>query len=128
MDAMEGAAVLDGGEAVAGAGVRAPPLVVDLDGTLIRSDLLVESFLALLGADPRAALRALGALRDGKAAFKAALADAAVIDVTTLPFDEDVLALVRTARAGGRETHLASASDHRYVAAVAEHLDGLVPR
>ena len=114
--------MLDGGETEAGARLREPPLVVDLDGTLIRSDLLVESFLALLGADPPAALRAIGALRDGKAAFKAALADAAVIDVATLPFDDDVLAMVRAARAEGRETHLASASDHRYVAAVAEHL------
>ena len=48
------------------------------------------------------------------------MADAAVIDVTTLPFDEEVLALVRRARAEGRETHLASASDQRYVQAVAE--------
>ncbi len=114
--------MLDGGGTIAGAALREPPLVVDLDGTLIRSDLLVESFLALLGADPGAALRALGALQGGKAAFKAALADRAVVDVTTLPFDEDVLALVRAARAQGRETHLASASDHRYVAAVAAHL------
>ena len=106
----------------AGAIVREPPLVVDLDGTLIRSDLLVESFLALAGADPRAALRALLMLRRGKAAFKAAVADAAILDVTTLPFDDDVLALVRRARAEGRETHLASASDQRYVQAVAEHL------
>ena len=122
MGGMQGAAGLDEGDTAVGASLREPPLVVDLDGTLIRSDLLVESFLALLGADPLAALRALGALRRGKAAFKAALADAAVIDVATLPFDEDVLAMVRAARAEGREVHLASASDHRYVAAVAGHL------
>ncbi len=115
---------MDGGGPIAeaGAATRAPPLVVDLDGTLIRSDLLVESYLSLLGADPRGALSALGALRHGKAAFKARIADTAIVDVTTLPFDEDVLALIRMARAEGRETHLASASDHRYVAAVAEHL------
>ena len=115
---------VDGGGPVeeAGATAREPPLVVDLDGTLIRSDLLVESYLSLLGADPRAAVAALGALRDGKAAFKARIADAATVDVATLPFDEDVLALVRAARAAGRETHLASASDHRYVEAVAAHL------
>ena len=113
---------VDGGGVIGGAGGRAPPLVVDLDGTLIRSDLLVESFLSLAGADPAAALRTLGALRGGKAAFKAAVADAARVDVTTLPFDDDVLALVREARAAGRETHLASASDARYVRAVAAHL------
>lgn len=114
--------MLDGGETDVGATSRAPPLVVDLDGTLIRSDLLVESYLSLLGADPRVALLTLGALRHGKAAFKARIADAALVDVATLPFDEEVLALVRAARAEGREVHLASASDHRYVAAVAEHL------
>ena len=107
---------------IEGVRTREPPLVVDLDGTLIRSDLLVESFLALLGSDPLAAARSLGALRRGKAAFKAAVADAAVVDVTLLPFDEDVLQLVRDARAQGRETHLASASDERYVRAVADHL------
>ena len=113
----------ESGAAAGGFTAREPPLVVSLDDSLIRSDLLVESFLALLGADPAAALRTLGALRCGKAAFKAAVADAAIVDVATLPFDEAVLDLVRRARAAGRETHLASASDHRYVEAVAAHLD-----
>lgn len=98
------------------------PLVVDLDGTLIRSDLLIESFLGLVGHNPFAAIRSLGALADGKAAFKARLADTVIIDAATLPFDEDVLRLIREAREAGRPVHLASASDERYVAAVAEHL------
>ena len=100
----------------------AVPLVVDLDGTLIRSDLLVESFLALMAADPVAAARAVGSLKEGKAALKAKIADSADIDVATLPYDEVVLAMVREARAQGRETCLVSASDHRYVRAVADHL------
>ncbi len=99
-----------------------PPLVVDLDGTLIRTDLLVESFLSLAGADPRDAMRAIFALRHGKAAMKAAIADAALIDVATLPFDEAVLAFIAEQRAIGRPVVLASASDRRYVEAVAEHL------
>ena len=106
--------------AAAGAG---PPLVVDLDGTLVRSDLLVESFLALVSAFPGRALAALWALRRGKAAFKAAVADHAAVEAATLPYDEDVLAAVRAARAEGRPTVLASASDVRLVRAVAAHLD-----
>ena len=98
------------------------PLVVDLDGTLIRSDLLVESYLALMAADPLAAGRALLSLKDGKAALKAKIADRAVIDVSTLPYDEAVLAMLRHVRAQGRRTFLVSASDHRYVRAVADHL------
>ena len=101
-----------------------PPLVVDLDGTLIRSDMLVESFLSLMAQNPGEALRTLGALRRGKAAFKAALADRAVVDAHTLPYDEAVLAQVRAARAEGRATVLASASDVRYVRAVADHVGG----
>jgi 4-hydroxybenzoate polyprenyltransferase len=98
------------------------PLVVDLDGTLIRSDLLVESFLVLLSEKPLAALKTLGALRKGKSALKASLADQATLDFATLPFDEEVLAFIVAARAEGRSVHLASASDDRYVQAVAEHL------
>lgn len=100
-----------------------PPLVVDLDGTLVRSDLLVESFLALLSAAPGRALAALWALRRGKAAFKAAVADHAAVEASTLPYDADVLAAVRAARADGRETVLASASDVRLVQAVAAYLN-----
>ncbi|MBE7216952.1 MAG: UbiA family prenyltransferase [Caulobacteraceae bacterium] len=110
--------------AAAAASASGPPLVVDLDGTLIRSDLLVESFLSLLSARPLQALRCLGALRRGKAAFKAALADHALVDAHTLPYDPAVLALVQAARAEGRSTVLASASDARYVRQVAEHLGG----
>ena len=114
---------MDGGGVIkAEAGVREPPLIVDLDGTLIRSDLLVESFLALLGAEPTAALASLGALGRGKAAFKAAVADRAVVEVSTLPYREEVLALINAVRGEGREVHLVSAADARYVRAVADHL------
>ncbi len=102
----------------------AVPLVVDLDGTLIRSDLLVESFLALLSAQPLHALKSLGALGRGKAAFKAALADRAALDAHTLPYDPAVLAMTEEAHAAGRPVVLASASDVRYVRAVADHLGG----
>ena len=100
----------------------ARPLVVDLDGTLIRTDILVESFFALLGRQPQTALLALRELRAGKAAFKTCLADQAVIELATLPFNEDVLAFVTAEKERGRPVYLASASDKRYVEALAEHL------
>ncbi len=43
-----------------------PPLVVDLDGTLIRTDLLVELFFAYLGADLLRFLSLVSTLRLGK--------------------------------------------------------------
>jgi 4-hydroxybenzoate polyprenyltransferase/phosphoserine phosphatase len=103
-------------------GESVPPLVVDLDGTLIRSDLLVESFFAYLGAEPLRVLSLATALRRGKAPFKADIARRVAIDPAHLPYDERVLSLIRDARDNGGRVFLASASNERYVRDVAEHL------
>jgi len=98
------------------------PLVVDLDGTLIRSDLLVESWFALLSTAPLRLPAALAALAQGRAAFKARLAAEADLDLARLPFNEEFLAFLRAERARGRRIYLASASDARFVQAVADEL------
>lgn len=98
------------------------PLVVDLDGTLIKSDLLYESFLILLAQSPLKALQAALELRNGKSELKCRIADEAVIEIETLPFNEDVLRFIEAARAGGQKIYVASASDRRYVEALADHL------
>jgi phosphoserine phosphatase len=98
------------------------PLVVDLDGTLIRSDLLVESGFAHLGRDPSRVVGLLSAALRGKAAVKAEIAAKTEIDVSHLPYDEDVVSLIRQRRAAGHQVYLASASNERYVRAVADHL------
>lgn len=96
--------------------------VVDLDGTLIRSDLLVESAFAFVGADPLRVVSLARWLRRGKAALKDGIAAETEIDVAHLPYDERVLALMEEARARGRKVYVASASNERYVAAVAAHV------
>ncbi|SED62478.1 4-hydroxybenzoate polyprenyltransferase [Rhizobiales bacterium GAS191] len=98
------------------------PLVVDLDGTLIRSDLLVESFFQSFGDDWLAPAALLRPLLRGKAQLKAAIADRTEIDPSELPYDEAVLARIRAAISQGRKAYLASASHERYVAAIAAHL------
>src|SRR5439155_1241301 len=110
-----------GQDALSGLGDRAP-LVVDLDGTLIRSDLRVQSAFAHLGQNPARLGKLLGAMVQGKAALKSFIAATTVIDVTSLPYDEAVLTLIRKAAASGCPVYLASASNERYVRAVAEHL------
>lgn len=99
-----------------------PPLVIDLDRTLLRTDLLYESFFAALSQSPRAILDAASGLSRGRAALKAALVDRAEIDPASLPYNEAVVALAREARAQGRRVMLVSASDARLVSAVAGHL------
>jgi 4-hydroxybenzoate polyprenyltransferase/phosphoserine phosphatase len=98
---------------------KEPVLVIDMDGTLTRSDTLHEAFLALLAADVRRAAALFAWLRAGKAAFKRRLADLQLADAATLPLDEDVMALLRDARANGRRTALVSAADQRQVDALA---------
>ena len=108
------------------AGVAPPseavrPLVVDLDGTLLKTDLLVESFLHLLARDPYSAIAGLAALRHGKAALKGVLARQAGLNMATMPVNPAVLALMAERRAAGGQVVLASASDESHVRAVADH-------
>lgn len=98
------------------------PLVVDLDGTLIKSDLLIESAFKRIGTDPAAVFGLMLALRRGKAALKDLLAQSVDLDVDVLPYDETVLTLVREAHDAGRPTFLASASNAKFVSAVAAHV------
>ncbi|MEX1081016.1 MAG: UbiA family prenyltransferase [Halofilum sp. (in: g-proteobacteria)] len=98
------------------------PLVVDVDGTLVRSDLLVESALGAVRETPFNLVRMVGWLGVGRARLKSELASRVPLDPATLPYDQDVLATLRREHAAGRPIYLASASDRRYVEAIAAHL------
>ena len=102
--------------------IAAIPLVVDLDGTLIKVDSLHEAFAQLSSRHPLQALRALFMLRQGRAAFKAAVADHVLPDGATVPFDEKVLDAIKQARKNGRKVYLATAADKRFAEAVASSL------
>jgi NAD(P)-dependent dehydrogenase (short-subunit alcohol dehydrogenase family) len=65
------------------------PLCVDLDGTLIRTDVLLESFLGLVKSSPLRAIRALFGLRRGRAEFKQDIADQVDLDASLLPYDDE---------------------------------------
>lgn len=99
-----------------------PVLAVDLDGTLIRSDMLDESFWAAFARDWRTPVRALWGLRGGKAGLKAALGALGLPDPATLPYRPEVLALIADWRAQGGRVVLATAADRRAAQAVADHL------
>lgn len=117
MDGLDRDGVRDG---AGGAGDR--PLVVDLDGTLLRTDLLVESFFALAAANFFQAMALLPHLKRGKARFKAELAARAGLDVGSLPLNEEFLAWLRGEKARGRRIYLASAAAEPYVRAMADRV------
>jgi 4-hydroxybenzoate polyprenyltransferase len=113
-----------------GGGVAAPcadgegpfPLVVDLDGTLVNTDLLYESFFGAPLLDFRHFAAMFVALRDGKAQLKAFLARASSIDYAALPYNERVIRIIDEAREQRRPVYLATASDERHAYGVARHL------
>jgi 4-hydroxybenzoate polyprenyltransferase len=97
-------------------------LAVDLDGTLLRSDMLFESFWSAFGRDWRSPFTSMVALIDGRTALKRHLAAGSAIDAATLPYDADVVAFVQEWRASGGKTALVTASDQDFAEAVAAHL------
>ncbi|WP_233862554.1 UbiA family prenyltransferase [Paraburkholderia adhaesiva] len=102
---------------------RSRPLVVDLDGTLLRSDVLIECVWAFLKSSPLRCWQLLvWLLRGGKAGLKARLAAATDLDVTGLPYDASLLAQLAAERAAGRALVLATATHQRYAQAIADHL------
>jgi 4-hydroxybenzoate polyprenyltransferase/phosphoserine phosphatase len=98
------------------------PLVVDLDGTLIRSNLLVETGFAYLRGAPWRVFNLLRWLIRGKAALKHELARATDLDVARLPYCEEVVALIESERRLGRRIVLATASNQVPAEKVARHL------
>ncbi|MGA7178214.1 MAG: UbiA family prenyltransferase [Thiobacillaceae bacterium] len=98
------------------------PIVVDMDGTLIATDTLVEGALLLFKRDPLSVVRMLGWLARGKARLKARIAEEVTLDVPRLPYRPQVLEYLQTARAAGRRIVLATAADARVAEQVADFL------
>lgn len=67
------------------------PLVVDLDGTLIKTDLLLETASQFVLAQPWQTYKLLAWLSQGKSAFKTHLAQNTSIDAAALPYNQELL-------------------------------------
>lgn len=99
------------------------PLCVDLDGTLIRTDLPTETALALLRRNPFYLFCFIVWLGKGRAHLKREIAARARVDVARLPYDERVLAWLR-GEPSARWRVLCTASDQTLADAVAAHVGG----
>ena len=99
-----------------------PALCVDLDGTLIRGNLLWECILALLKSNPASLLMLPFWLVRGPAFIKRQLACRVVFDPARLPYRQPVLDLLRQERLAGRRIALVTAADDRLARSVSGHL------
>ena len=98
------------------------PLAVDLDGTLIKTDLLLETASEHLVRYPLRSFRMLAWALSGRATLKERLATACPVDAATLPYHHAVVEWLKEQRASGVELVLATASDRAQAQAVADHL------
>lgn len=105
-------------------GTRSLPqvLAVDLDGTLLRSNMLHETFWSAFASDWTTPFRAAAGLGRGKAQLKAALAERSAVDVSVLPYDEEVIAFIRAWREQGGKVALVTATDQRLADAIGVYL------
>jgi len=106
-----------------GAAAGPRPLYVDLDGTLVATDTLWESVVAVARRAPGTLLAAPLWLGRGRAVLKRRIAERAALDPASLPYREEVVAFLRAERDRGRRLVLATAADARIAAAVAAHVE-----
>ncbi len=98
------------------------PFVVDLDGTLCKTDTLWECFFAAWRAHWWMPLASAFWMLSGRATLKARLAAVALPDVTGLPWNTAVIDALRAARTSGQRTVLATAANARIAQACADEL------
>jgi phosphoserine phosphatase len=104
------------------AAASAVPLCVDLDGTLIYSDLLWESLAVLRRRNFFYMLMVPIWFLRGRANLKRQVARRATIDPARLPYNAVFVDFLRAEKKRGRRLLLVSASEHALVDKVAAHV------
>jgi apolipoprotein N-acyltransferase len=95
---------------------------VDLDGTLIKTDLLWESLARLLRRNPFQLLPVLFWWARGRAFLKRQLVRRVTIDPAALPYHDPFLAFLWEQKAAGRKLVLVTASDRDMALPVASYV------
>jgi 4-hydroxybenzoate polyprenyltransferase len=86
-------------------------LCVDLDGTLVKSDTLLDTVLVVARQRPGLLVKVPGWIAEGKAAFKRHLTTSVELDVEHLPYNQPLLQYLREQHGRGRAIYLATAAD-----------------
>lgn len=98
------------------------PLVVDLDGTLVNSDTLLESTLSLIRQHPSSILLLPVWWCRGKAVLKSKIAGRFQLDAATLGYRRDLVEYLQAEQAKGRRIILATAAHESTASSTSDHL------
>ncbi|WP_164908307.1 UbiA family prenyltransferase [Yersinia sp. 2105 StPb PI] len=98
------------------------PLCIDLDGTLVRTDTLVESFFLLVKKNPFYAFMCVLWLLRGKAVLKSEVAKRVKINASSLPYNETLLAMLYEEHRNGRDIWLCTAANEKIAQSVSDYV------
>lgn len=98
------------------------PLCVDMDGTLLKTDTLFETFFLLIRHDFLAIILVPLWLLKGKAHLKENIAKRVSLDPSLIPYQEQFLEFLRIEYDNGRKLILVTAANYRIADAVAGYL------
>jgi 4-hydroxybenzoate polyprenyltransferase len=101
---------------------REVPLCVDLDGTLIKTDCFWETAMQMIFRHPLRLAGLLPGCWRGRAWLKRQISQITPLAVDSLPYNAEVIALIKREKAAGRKVLLVTASDQGIAEAVAAHL------
>jgi 4-hydroxybenzoate polyprenyltransferase/phosphoserine phosphatase len=97
-------------------------LCVDLDGTLVQTDTLLEAILRLLKREPRMLFALLFWLLKGRSYLKRKVAARVNLDPAELPYCVELISYLQTEREAGARIVLVTGADQRIAQSVADHL------
>ena len=97
------------------------PLCVDLDGTLLKTDTLLEAFLLLLKQSPGLVFLLPFWLLGGKARLKHEISRRVTLNAAVLPANETFLEFLREEHRRGRALYLVTGANRKIGEAVANH-------
>lgn len=99
-----------------------PPLCVDLDGTLVKSDTLLDGLCLLVRKRPLLLCRLPLWLIRGRARLKLEVAKNAPLDPARLPYNAELLQYLQAQKHAGRRIELATGADGPLAQRIADHL------
>jgi 4-hydroxybenzoate polyprenyltransferase/phosphoserine phosphatase len=98
------------------------PICVDLDGTLVNTDTLLESLLLMVKNNPLYLFLLPVWLLKGKAHFKQQVGSLVEFDAASLPYNSELLTYLAEEHRKGRRIVLTTAADSSIANRVAKHL------
>ncbi len=100
----------------------AAPICVDLDGTLVRSDTLIELLLKASRSQPWLLVLCLFWIMKGKAYLKEKIAEHVTISPELLPYNSELVSYLKAQKATGRKVLLVTASHRSWAEKIADHV------